>query len=227
MINARLLTIPLVCVALSGSLLNAQDFSKYRGLQFGMNISAAAKHLGAKATEMRISHKRPDLIQEMDWEPRSLALADPVSSDPVKEALLGFFNGELFRIIVTYDRSKIEGMTADDMVEAISLTYGAATRPKTEIAYHSNYAEVAPVIARWTRAEYSYDLVRTGDQASFAMVLYSTRLDALAQASIIQAVRIEAQDAPRLELEKEKKRENEERLLTEKARSINRPNFRP
>ena len=40
-------------------------------------------------------------------------------------------------------------MTADDMIAAISATYGIATRPNAEIAYHSNYAEVAPVIARW------------------------------------------------------------------------------
>ena len=227
MIGARTFTIPLLSAVLAGSLLGSDDFSKYRGLQFGMNPGTAAKQVGTKPTEMRVAHQRPDLIQEMDWEPRSLALADPVSSDPVREALLSFFNGELFRIAVTYDRSKIEGMTAEDMVEAISRTYGTATRPKVEIAFHSNYGEVAPVIARWMNTEYSYDLVRTGDQSSFAMVLYSKRLDALAQASIVQAVRLEAQDAPRREMERQKSRENDERAIAEKARSINRPNFRP
>jgi hypothetical protein len=172
-------------------------------------------------------HQRPAVIQEMDWQPRPPVLANPVKADPVKEALLCFFNGELFRIVVTYDRYNIEGMTAEDMVEAISLTYGVATRPAAEIAYHSNYAEVAPVIARWDGSEYSYDLVRTGDQSSFAMVLYSKRLDALAQASIGEAVRLEAQEAPQREIEKQKKREAEEHLVLEKARSVNRPNFRP
>src|SRR5260370_2241535 len=118
----------------------------------------------------------------MDWHPGSSVLPDPAKADPVKEALLCFFNGELFRIVITYDRYKIEGMTADDMVEAISLTYGAATRPETEIAYHSNYGEAARVLARWEDAEYSYNLIRTGARSSFAMVLYSQQLDASAQA---------------------------------------------
>ncbi len=141
--------------------------------------------------------------------------------------MLCFFNGELFRIVVTYDRYKVEGMTAEDMIEAISATYGTATRPAAEIAFHSNYAEVATVLARWEDSEYSYNLVRTGDRSSFAMVLYSKRLDALAQAAIVEAVRLDAQEAPQRELEKQKKRAEEEHLVLEKARSVNKPNFRP
>jgi len=113
------------------------------------------------------------------------------------------------------------------MVEGISMTYGPATRPKAEIRYHSNYAEVAPVIARWESSDYSYDLVRTGDQSTFALVLYSKQLDAVAQVSIIEAVRLEAQEAPQREIEKQKKREEQERLALEGARSANKPNFRP
>jgi hypothetical protein len=145
----------------------------------------------------------------------------------VKDGLLSFFNGELFRIVVTYDRYKVEGMTAEDMIQAISTTYGTATRPTAEIAYHSNYGEVATVVARWENAENSYDLIRTGDRSSFAMVLYSKRLDALAQAAIVESARLDAQEAPQREVDKQKKREEDERLVLEKARSVNKPNFRP
>src|SRR5260370_19891743 len=118
-------------------------------------------------------------------------------------------------------------MTAEDMVDAISLTYGAATRPAAEIAYHFYYGEVAPVIARWEDSKYSYNLVQTGNRSSFAMVLYSKRLDALAQAAIVEAVRLDVQEAPQREVEKQSKRAEEERLVLEKARSANKPNFRP
>jgi hypothetical protein len=208
-------------------LLGAADFSKYRGLQFGMNLSAASKQTGSKTIEARFVHQRPAVIQEMDWQPRPSLMADLAKADPVKDGLLSFYNGELFRIVVTYDRYKIEGMTSDDMVEAISNTYGASTKPEATIAFHSNYAESAPVIARWENPEYSYDLVRTGDQSSFAMVLYSKRVNALAQASMVEAVRLEAQEAPQREIEQQKKRATDERLVLEKARSVNRPNFRP
>jgi hypothetical protein len=219
--------IGIICGILGTSALSAGDFSHYRGLQLGMSLTAAAKEAGTTPIEAKIVHQRPALIQEMEWRPRRPVLADPVKADSVRDGLLCFFNGELFRIIVTYDRYQVEGMTAEDMIEGISTTYGSATRPPAEIAFHSNYGEVAAVIARWEDAEYSYDLVRTGDRSSFALVMYSKRLDALAQAAISQAVRLEAQEAPQRELEKQQKRAEEERLVLEKARSVNKPNFRP
>ena len=227
MTNACVSAIGILCAALGPSLLYAGDFSNYRGLQFGTNISAAAKQPGTNPAEARVVHQRPAVIQEMDWQPRPPGHADPSQADPVRDGLLYFFDGELFRIVVTYDRDRVEGMTAEDMIDGISATYGTATRPATEIAYHSNYAEVAQVIARWENSDYSYNLVRTGDRSSFALVLYSKRLDARAQAAIVEAVRLEAQEAPQRELEKQKKRDVAERVLLEKARSLNKPNFRP
>lgn len=211
-------------ILLATSMLNAGDFSSYRGLQFGANLAITAKQAGTNAAEARQVHQRPALIQEMDWQPAQL---DPKKEDPVKDGLLCFFNGDLFRIVITYDRYKIEGMTAADIIEGISATYGTATKPTAEIAYHSIYGETAPVIARWEDTDYSYNLVRTGDRSSFAMILYSKRLDTLAQAAIVESTRLDKEEAPQRDLDKQKKRDEEERLVREKARSVNKPNFRP
>ena len=35
---------------------------------------------------------------------------------PVKDLLLSFYNGRLFRIVANYDRYRTEGMTAEDVV---------------------------------------------------------------------------------------------------------------
>ena len=226
MTNTRVLTIPILCAMLGTSILYAGDFSIYRGLQFGMNLSTAAKQVGATATETRVVHQRPAVIQEIEWLPRSSS-GSPFQADPVKEALLCFYNGELFRIVVTYDRSKVEGMTASDMIQAISATYGIATKPDAEIPYHSLYGEMAQVIARWEDTEYSYNLVKSGDRSSFALILYSKRLDALAQAAIAEAARLDAQEAPQREIERRNKREADAQLVLDKARSVNKPNFRP
>jgi len=220
------LAIPILCAIAGGSLFGANDFSSYRGLHFGMNLAAAAKESGTTPNEVRILHRQPDVIQEMEWQPRA-SLANATTADPVKGALLYFLNGELYRIVVDYDRYKIEGMTADDMIKAISLTYGTATRPEAVIPYHSNYAESATVVARWEGADYSYDLVRTGDQSSFAMILYSKRLDTAAEASTVKAFKIETDEAPQREIDRQKKRDDEDRIALEKARSVNTPNFRP
>jgi hypothetical protein len=225
--NARIRAIVILCGILCSSALYSADFSRYRGLQFGMNVSDVAKQAGTSAAEPKTIHLRPALIQEIEWQPALTFPRDKANTDPVKQGLLSFFNGELYRITITYDRYKIAGMTPDDMIEGISAIYGPAGRPTAEIAYHSNYGEVAKVLARWEDSEYSYNLVRTGDQSSFAMILYSKRLDVLAQAATVEAVRLDAQEAPAREIEKQKDRAETERLVGEKARSENKPNFRP
>jgi hypothetical protein len=202
------------------------DFSAYRGLKFGENLAVTAKQAGARPAEVRIDHQRPALIQELDWQPRSPSGSDPSKPDPVKNGLLYFFNGELFRIAITYDRYKVEGMTADDMIEAISKDFGPASKPTADVPYHSIYGESAKVIARWEDPRYSYDLVATGDRAGFAMILYSKQLSVLANAAIAEAVRLDAQEAPQREIDKQRKQENDERSVLEKARMLNKPNFR-
>ena len=58
-------------------------------------------------------------------------------------------------------------------------------------------------------------------------MLYSKRVETLAQVAIVQAVRLEAEAAPQRELDRQKKRDEDDKLLLEKARSANKPNFQP
>lgn len=222
----RISVFGILCGILGTSALYGADFPTYRGLRFGMSIADVVKGTRSSTDEPKVIHERPALIQEMEWR-RDLSASNAMSSDPVQQGLLCFYKGGLFRIIVTYDRYKIEGMTEQDMIDGISAIYGAPSRPTAEIAFHSNYAEVAKVLARWEDSESSYNLVRTGDQSSFALVLYSKRLDALAQVAITEAVRLDAKDAPQREIDKQKDQAEAMRLVLEKARSANKPTFRP
>ena len=214
-----------LCGVLGASALGAEELSTYRGFQLGMDLSAAAKQAGIETSEVKLVHQRPALIQKLDWQPS--ALRNSGDGDAIKEGLLSFYNGALYRIVVTYDRDRVEGLTTDDMIAAISSTYGVATRPKADIAYHSNYAEMAQVIARWQDSQYSFNLVRSGYGDSFALVMYSKRLDALAAAAITEAARLDATEAPERAIESSRKQEQDQRLSLEKARQVNVPNFKP
>jgi hypothetical protein len=213
---------------LGASALHAADLSVYRGLQFGMSLAAAAKQAGTNTNDVRIVHKRPALMQEIDWRPHPpIVLSDPFRTDTVQQAHLSFFNGELYRIVVDYDRYRIEGMTAADMIAGISAIYGTATTPAADVAYNSAYGDTVPVLARWEDSDYSWNLVHTGDHSGFALIVYSKRLDALAQAASVEAVRLDAQEAPQRELALQKQRDDDEQLALEKARSLNKPAFHP
>ena len=166
--SARIPQILLTILSSSASLLSARELSTFRGIHSGRELSTTV-FAGKNPTDVRTLHQQPALMQEMDWQPNPPA-------DSVRDALLTVYK----------DRAKMDGMTADDIIESISAAYGTADQLA---ALHSIYGETTPVIARWEDPE--------------------------------------AQTAPHRELERQKKRDEEARLVLEKARSINKPNFRP
>jgi hypothetical protein len=204
----------------------AGDLSSYRAFQLGMDLHAVEKQAEMKTSEAKMIHQRPAVIQDLEWRPRRFPGPAP-ESDPVKDVLFSFYNGQLFRIIVNYDRYKTDGMTADDMIDAISATYGLAARPTAEILFPSAYSEKVKVIARWEDAEYSLNLVRSPYQPSFALFAFSKKLDTLAQSAAIESKRLDEQEAPQREADLQKKLGDDNRAQQEKARMANKPGFRP
>ena len=181
-------------------------------------------------------HQCPALIQELNWHARTYS-APPSQADSVRDILFSFYNGELFRIVVTYDKDRTEGMTAEDIVEAVSAIYGTATKPAVEIIlsstqlYSNGEKSISDrsekVIARWEDSQYSLNLFHSRFQTTFGLVMHSKRLDALALAAIIESVRLDKQEAPRREIERQKKRDEETRSRQEAARLVNKAPFRP
>lgn len=213
----------------STPLTSAPGLSTYRGFQLGMNLLAVAKQADMKPSEARVIYQRPAVIQELEWRPvRSVGFAPQVES--VEDVLFTFYNGELFRMVINYDQHRTEGLTDEDMVEAISAKYGTATRPAAKIILFSSfqvYDDSEKVIARWEDSLYSFNLFRSSYQPAFGMLIFSKRLDRLAQAAIVEAIRLDEQEAPQREIERQKKQDDENRTAQEKARLVNKVDFRP
>ena len=221
---------------LSRPLPNSQDLSMYREFRFGADLLAVAKQAHMKPSEATVIHQCPALIQELNWYARTYS-APPSQADSARDILFSFYNGELFRIVVTYDKDRTEGMTAEDIVEAVSAIYGTATRPAVEIIlsstqlYSNGEKSISDrsekVIARWEDSQYSFNLFQFSLESTFGMVMYSKRLDALARAAIAESVRLDDQEAPQRETERQKKKDEENRVRQEKARQANKAPFRP
>jgi hypothetical protein len=124
-------------VPVSAPAMGARDLSRYRNFQFGETLPALAKQAGLALSNANLIHERPAVMQELEW-PIWLGTGSAPQTDPVKTLLFSFYNGELFRIVVNYDRGETEGLTTEDLIEAISAKYGTATKPAgTEIAFSS------------------------------------------------------------------------------------------
>ena len=55
-----------------GSVALAGDLSKYREFQLGTDLPTVAKQVGASPSQAKVIHRRPVLIQELEWRPQPL-----------------------------------------------------------------------------------------------------------------------------------------------------------
>src|SRR5689334_2798242 len=104
----------------------SEGLSGYRNFELGSDLATVVKQIGANQPEVKVVHSRPTLIQDLTWRPRSLGPSGKEES--AQEVVFTFFDGALSRIQVSYDRYETEGLTADDLIEAISVNYGKAVR---------------------------------------------------------------------------------------------------
>jgi hypothetical protein len=209
---------------LAAPLLRAQDLSKYRHFTIGMNLSAVLGRTGQKVADVKVIHGRPALLEELTWWPPNLPGAS-FQADTVEQILLSFYNGELYKISVIYDPSTTEGLTAEDMVKSISAKYGPATNVvlESDSAKVDSYDLKQKTVASWEDAQYSFNLVRSSFTDKLGLILYSKQVNAEAELAVVEAVKLEEQEGPQREAERQKKEMDD----LEVARQKNRKTFRP
>jgi len=214
-------------VPVSAPAMGGPDLSRYRRFQFGETLPAVAKQAGLDVSQAKVIHARPALLQELEW-PIWLASNFSAPQDPVRTILFSFYNGELFRIVVSYDPSATNGLTTEDLTEAISAQYGTATKPAiVEIVFSSTqvYNDSEAIIASWEDSQYSFNLYRSSYQPTFGMIAYSKRLDALARSATAEAIRLDAVEAPQREVQRQNQEDEKNRESLEKARQANKSKF--
>ena len=229
MFRNRSLVISISLVALSMPLLYGQDLSSYRGFKLGMDLPAAAKQADVKPSEAKVIYQRPAVIQELEWRPQD-SQASSAKGDPVKSVLFSFYNGELYRIVVSYDQDRTEGLTDRDLIESISAKYGTPTTPVAKIISSppsQAYSDSEKVLARWEDTQNSFNLFRSSYGPAPGMLIFSKRLDALAQVAIVQAIRLNEQEAPQREIDRLKKQDEDKNAAGQKVRPVNKANFHP
>ena len=213
-----------VVLLLTASLLRAQDLSKYRHFTLGMSLTKVLERTDQKMADVKVIHGRPALVQELNWWPPNL-LGTSFQSDTIEQILFSFYNGELYKIFVTYDRTSTEGLTAEDMVKSISAKYGPATsvKPQVDSATNERYDMKQRPVATWEDSQYSFNLIRSSFSGSFELLIYSKRLNAEAEVALAEAVKLEKQEEPQREAERQKKQTGD----LEATRQKNQKSFRP
>src|SRR5581483_2292051 len=163
-----------------------------------------------------------------EWH-RGYTASNETAVDPVQHIAFSFYDDQLFRLVIDYDRDRTEGMTDGDMVEAISTMYG--TPMKAARATHAALPRVdeesGARIGEWGNDQYSAVLYRSSYASGFRMVVTSPRLAALARKAEAQALRLEKRDAPQRERARQQKAADTDRAAKAKARTANKAAYKP
>ena len=181
----RVSTFCLAVLLLAAPMLRGQDLSKYRAFSFGTNLATVLRHTDQKLADVKVIHSRPALIQELTWWPARLP-GTPLRPDAVEQMLFSFYNGELYKMSVTYDRSSTAGLTDEDMVKSISAKYGPVTCVALAIDFTAN--ERQQPVASWEDSQYSFNLVRSSFTGGIELVIYSKKVNAEAELALAEAV---------------------------------------
>jgi len=177
-----------------------------------------------KMAEVKVIHGRPALIQELTWWPSNIP-GTSYRSETVEQILFSFYNGQLYKISVTYDRTSTEGLTVEDVVKSISAKYGPATNvvPEINATKNDRYDVKQKPVASWEDAQYSFNLVRSSFSDDLGLIIYSKLVNAEAELAIVEGVRLEEQEGPQTEAERVKKQMDDLEVARQKNQKTVRP----
>lgn len=219
-------------LALVASTAQSQQSGRYRQYRLGADLQAVAALAKVSPAGARIVHERPSLIQELEWrQPYVTGGSTILQSDAVQRIVFTFYDDQLYRLVISYDRLRTNGLTDDDMIQALSAVYGVvvlrSSSTNVPALISPPLAEFGAPIAQWAGVDYSIGLYRSSFVAEFRLVVTSPRLDALAQTAAAEAGRLDELEAPQREIARRLKEADETRTAQEKARTANKATFAP
>jgi hypothetical protein len=214
----------LALALLSSPLIRAQDLSEYRNFSLGSSLATISKQLDALPAQVVLLHQSPKLIEELRWWPIE-SRESSARAETVEQIQFSFCDRALYKIVATYEGKATKGMTAEDMVQAVSATYGRALRPGADVSTSVtlSYSVADTQIALWENDRYSASLSRSPLMDSFQLTLLSKQLNNQAEAGIAEAVKQEAEGGPQRETARLKKEADDLAAM----REANLKSFRP
>jgi hypothetical protein len=223
MVN-RLFAVAVVLV-LSSEFVSAQAVSQYRAYALDSTTDAVLLESGSRATDIRVLHERPAMIQELEWR-APYAPSGSDLADPVRSIVFSFCDDALYQLLVSYDTARTDGLNNSDIVGALTATYGAPVLGSAKNRPLEAAADTV-MLAQWDRAGSSLTLLRGVYSSEFQLLLTSKASSTRARGAIREAARLDIAGAPRRERDQRKKDAADAAAARDKVRAANKAAFRP
>jgi hypothetical protein len=214
-----------VAFVLTSQLVSAQDLSRYRDYALDSSVESVLAASGARAADIKVVHERPALIQELEWR-APYARAGAELADPVRMIVFSFCDNALYRVLVSYDGTRTDGLSNSDIIDSLTAAYGTPVLGSARNRPLDATSDTV-VLAQWDSAGSSLTLLRGVYSSEFQLILTAKALSTRARVAIREAARLDTADAPRRELEQRKKEAADATAARDKIRTTNKAAFRP
>jgi hypothetical protein len=225
----RPLLASVVLILSTVSLANGQDLSKYRSFQLGMNVDSVLAKLGMRRPDLRTIYKKPALIEDLEWNPNVFSTQQTLSKS-LTRIRFSFYNSELYKMVVTYDYAKTDGLTTQDVIDAISAEYGKPTTPESSTvtlsAAGASFEDIQKVLALWEDTNSSYSLFR-GSGEPFGLLIVSKERNTTASIAAMEAAARDRSEEVQKQTDRQAHEKEDREAALEKERLLNKKNFRP
>lgn len=201
--------------------------SQYRGVALGDSVQVVVDRLKLVASEVKVVHERPTVVQELTWRPHRFISGSTLEPDPLAEMVLTFYAGRLARIVVSYDRDLTEGLTNADLNESMGRVYGTSILIATPTQPSLMPSSERQTIGRWEDAETLLLLWRDQYPNRVGLTITSIARDAALQDGIAAGVRLDADEAPARDLARRTAKAAVTLAKDEKVRRENKAKFKP
>ena len=215
-------------VLLAVTSVSAADLGQYRDFRLGNSAAAVVKAAGSSGRDVKTLHARPALLQEMNWRAPYSAARAPAAVDPVGSMIFSFVDDQLYRIVVLYAPSRIEGLTTADMIAALSPAYGPpASRSARPRGGGDDALNATIPVAQWRSGDSVVTLQHYQYSGGYELVIASPSLERLASKAEASALVLDAREAPAREAATLKRQAEAAQVEAEKTRLKNKEAFRP
>jgi hypothetical protein len=144
----------------------------------------------------------------------------------VRGIIFSFCDDALYRVLVSYDRDRTDGLSNSDIVDSLIAAYGTPVPGSAR----NRPLEAPPdtvVLAQWDSSASTLTLLRGVYSAEFQLILTAKALSTRARSAVREAARLDTAEAPRRELEQRKKEAADATAARNKIRTTNKAAFRP
>ena len=208
---------------------SAQERGHYREFQLGASVAVISALTDARLEDVTLVHERPAVMQELRWMPSSFGTAgsSPTRGKGVEQIMFSFYENQLYRMMVDYERSQTKGMTDRDMIDAIARMYGPPSSSNITDQSRRSESVASRLVARWTGPGYAVAVSRWAYGGAWRLVVESTTLAALARTADMRAIFLDVRDGPQHEAERARREQQGRNDAESAAREANTVTFQP